>query len=57
MTQADWASYAHHAVKLQENYYPQDLGHDEILERIIITLQDGEMENDESNDHDNYGVW
>jgi hypothetical protein len=52
VTQGDWATYAHHAVKLQENDYAKDLGHDEILEWIIINLQDSEMEDDESNDHD-----
>jgi hypothetical protein len=39
VTHADRASYLHHAVKLLENDYAQDLGHDEISEQIVINLK------------------
>jgi hypothetical protein len=31
VTQADWASYIHHAVKLQDDDYAKELGRDKIL--------------------------
>jgi hypothetical protein len=50
VTQADWAFFAHPAVKLQEDDYAKELGRDKILELIVTNLQDSETENDRSDD-------
>jgi hypothetical protein len=35
MSHADWAPRVHHALKLQEDDYEQELGHDKISEPIL----------------------
>jgi 3-methyladenine DNA glycosylase AlkD len=52
VTQADWASWTHTTVKLQEEDYTKELC-DEIFELIAISLQDNETKHDKSDNQDN----
>jgi hypothetical protein len=46
VTQEDWASCVHHALTVQKDNYAKE------LEPIAISLQDSEIEGEESDDHD-----